>query len=150
MLDRQREIRGDICTETYYKKAIKYFEDKYKDVIFFVFSNDIEWVKENFCAKNMVIADVNDEMNGMSDMYLMTQCKHNIIANSSFSWWGAWLNQNEGQEVIAPNKWLNTMEMKDICCERWKKLADETDFRQNLLSRKTLGAALESAFPTPV
>lgn len=115
-------LYGNICTLEYYRKAIQYFEEKYKDVIFFVFSNDIEWTKKNLKMKNAVYVQGNNEENGYKDMYLMTQCNHNIIANSSFSWWGAWLNQNKNQEVVAPLKWLNTQEVRDIWCENWIKI----------------------------
>lgn len=113
---------GGICTESYYRRAMQYFEDHYQDVHFFVFSNDMKWVKQHIRAKNVILSDANDEAAGISDMYLMTQCRHHIIANSSFSWWGAWLCQNEGQEVVAPEKWLNDQDVRDIWCEGWIKM----------------------------
>ena len=116
-----KKIYGNICTLEYYQKSIDYFENKYDDVKFFVFSNDIQWTKAHLKMRDVVYVEGNSEENGYKDMYLMTQCKHNIIANSSFSWWGAWLNQNEKKEVIAPNKWINTEEMKDIWCKEWKR-----------------------------
>lgn len=120
LTETNRKIYGNICTIEYYQKAIKYFEEKYPEVCFFVFSNDVKWTKENLQMRHAVYVEGNSEENGYKDMYLMTQCKHNIIANSSFSWWGAWLNQNEEKEVVAPSKWLNTEEVKDIWCEGWK------------------------------
>lgn len=112
---------GSICTLDYYEKAIAYFEDKYNDVTFFVFSNDLEWAKKNLQMKKVVFVEGNNEDNGYKDMYLMTQCKHNIVANSSFSWWGAWLNQNEEKQVIAPDKWINNEKLQDIWCDNWKR-----------------------------
>ena len=117
-----KRLFGDICTLEYYGKAIQYFEHKYQDVVFFVFSNDIEWAKENLKMRRAIIVEGNEKENAYKDMYLMTQCKHNIIANSSFSWWGAWLNQNPNQEVIAPSKWINIEDVKDIWCENWMKM----------------------------
>lgn len=112
-------IYGNICTFKYYDEAIKYFENKYQDVTFFVFSNDTEWTKKNLIMRKAVIVEGNEEENSIFDMFLMSKCKHNIIANSSFSWWGAWLNQNKDKEVIAPSRWLNTEKVEDIWCEGW-------------------------------
>ena len=117
-----QKIYGRICTLDYYKKAIRYFEEKYEDVTFFVFSNDLEWAKENLEMKKSCFVDCNTEETAIYDMYLMSECRDNIIANSSFSWWGAWMNSHEEKEVIAPSKWLNTVEVRDIWCEGWKKL----------------------------
>ncbi len=116
------EIYGGICTEAYYDKAISYFQRQYPECRFFVFSNDKEYIKKYIDDSNFVIVDCNDSKAGWQDMYLMSQCNHNIIANSSFSWWGAYLNQNEGQEVIAPKKWFNTLEMKEICPAEWMRM----------------------------
>lgn len=118
--------RGDyvngfpLLTKEYYAKAIAYFQNKYLDTVFFVFSNDMEWAKENIQFRKGFFVDWNIGKNSWKDMFLMTQCKHNIIANSSFSWWGAWLNENEGQEVIAPSVWLYHAATPDIYCEGWK------------------------------
>lgn len=118
--------RGDyaggfpMMDKAYYDKAIAYFEAKGQDVVFYVFSNDMEWARENIKAKELVFVDCNTGMDSWKDMHLMTVCKHNIIANSSFSWWGAWLNQNPNKEVIAPKAWFNHVETPDVYCENWK------------------------------
>lgn len=119
--------RGDyvggfpLLTKDYYDKAVSYFQTKYGDVTFFVFSNDMEWAKQNIKADKLCFVECNTGKDSWKDMYLMTQCKHNIIANSSFSWWGAWLNQNKDKEVIAPSLWLYHADNKDmIYCEGWK------------------------------
>lgn len=117
-----REIYGGICTEEYYDAAISYFENKYGNCTFFLFSNDKDYIKKFLDRENFFIVDCNNEKNAWADMYLMTQCNHNIIANSSFSWWGAWLNQHKNKEVVAPKKWINTKEMKDICPPEWIRL----------------------------
>lgn len=114
-------IYGGICTEEYYNKAIDYCEKEIKDCRFVFFSNDIEWVKEHYqkdkalYIESSMFADYHD----WYDMYLMSICKHNIIANSTFSWWGAWLNQNQNKIVIAPPKWINICDFKDIYPEEW-------------------------------
>lgn len=117
-----RKIYGKICTEEYYNRAITYILSQYPNARFFLFSNDIEKAQSILPQIDYEIVDVNNESTGWADMYLMSQCKHNIIANSSFSWWGAWLNQNPDKIVVAPSKWLNTREMPDICPESWIRL----------------------------
>ncbi len=93
---------------------------KYKDVTFYVFSNDIIWCREHLCAPSIQFVDWNTGKDSIFDMWLMTQCQHNIIANSSFSWWGAWLNRHEGKEVIAPKKWFFHVQTPNIYCDGWK------------------------------
>lgn len=116
------EIFGNICTEEYYQKAIKYFEQMEK-VHFFIFSNDIKYVKQTYHGSDITIVESYSDFPYCNmDMYLMSQCRHKIIANSSYSWWGAWLNNNHDKKVIAPNKWLNTKSMKDIYCDDWIKI----------------------------
>ncbi len=96
-----------ICTEQYYIKAVKVIEEQVKDPYFFIFSDDIEYCKKLFGGMEMKyqIVDINHGDNNCYDIYLMSQCHHNIIANSSFSWWGAWLNANPNKIVVAPSRW---------------------------------------------
>ena len=113
--------------EKYYQQTTNKNNEMKKNISnlrFIIFSDDINWAEENlkydnaiFCRKEMF-----DDDQDWYDMYLMTKCKGNIIANSSFSWWGAWLNQNEGHVAIAPNKWLNGKSTPDIWCEKWIRL----------------------------
>lgn len=94
----------NVCSLEYYQSAMNYLNDKYKELTFFIFSDDISWAKENFKNGNFKIVDINQN-NPHADLYLMSKCKHNIIANSSFSWWGAWLNSFEDKVVVSPKKW---------------------------------------------
>ncbi|MEI7525474.1 MAG: alpha-1,2-fucosyltransferase [Mariniphaga sp.] len=93
-----------ICSAEYYDSAIKYFSSISGNIRFFLFSDDPEWVLEN--VKIPFPFTVIPANPGYADLYLMSLCKHNIIANSSFSWWGAWLNKNPDKIVIAPQKWF--------------------------------------------
>jgi hypothetical protein len=85
----------------YYKSAISVVGS---DKTFFIFSDDISWCKENFnFLDNVIYCEDNEDY---EDLYLMSLCNDNIIANSSFSWWGAWLNNNKNKKVVAPKKWF--------------------------------------------
>lgn len=97
----------NICTLEYYKEAIKYIKNNVDNPIFYVFSNDINWCKENLKISKVVFIDNNSGINSYKDMELMSYCKHNIIANSSFSFWGAWLNNYPNKIVICPKKFNN-------------------------------------------
>lgn len=111
-----------LCNLTYYQKAIDYFSQRLTNPTFIVFSDDIQWAKENILCENAIYVDWNQGSDSWQDMYLMSQCKHNIIANSSFSWWGAWLNDNPDKIVIAPQKWFNYSPNYDILPPLWTTL----------------------------
>lgn len=109
----------------YYNKAIEYINQKVENPIYYIFSDSPEWVKKNFVLlKDANQIDWNSGKNSYRDMQLMSLCKHNIIANSTFSWWGAWLNQNPNQTVIAPKIWFSgwDYDTKDLIPENWIKL----------------------------
>lgn len=115
-----------LCDMDYYKKAINILNDKFSDMTYFVFSDEMAWVKENLKIENAIYVDAQEERMPHEDIYLMSVCNHNIIANSSFSWWSAWLNQNEEKIVIAPNRWFADDRMqeqaKDIIPQSWVKI----------------------------
>lgn len=120
------ELYGGICTKKYYMDAIEYVKYKDKDAKFVVFSDEKDKSKLSWLLGKDNITYINREKfveyEDWYDMYLMTQCKGNIIANSSFSWWGAWLNQHRDKIVIAPKVWINGKDTIDIWCENWIKL----------------------------
>jgi hypothetical protein len=102
----------------YYKDCVDKFD---KDTRFFVFSDDIKWCSNAFgSSKRLVYVDNNLDY---QDLYLQSQCNHHIIANSSFSWWGAYLNNNEEKIIYAPSKWfgpvLKEHNTKDLYCKGW-------------------------------
>ena len=95
------------CGVDYYQRARDYFLAKLENPVFVVFSDDIPWARENLAfGDSAVFVDWNDASTNYADLKLQSACHHNIIANSSFSWWGAWLGRQEGKEVIAPEKWF--------------------------------------------
>lgn len=111
------------CSMNYYKKGIKLVEKKIEDPKYFIFSDDIEWVKENFTlVENLVFVDINSHEKGYEDLRLMRNCKHFIIANSTFSWWAAWLSENEQKIIIAPRNWIQSQSDGDIVPESWIRI----------------------------
>ena len=108
--------------EIYYQDAVKHFEENTKNPHFFIFSDDIDWVKENLTISNMTLVAGNSGDKAFRDMQLMSLCKHHILANSSFSWWGAWLSNMPGT-VIAPKMWFldTSLNTKDLYEESWLK-----------------------------
>lgn len=127
------EAYGGICTEDYYEKAIEYIKDRFPDAVFFVFSNEPKWAKDwidgkyaSECNNNCFeIIDGTSEDTGYLDLFLMSRCRHYILANSSFSWWGAWLNASPEKTVVAPSKWFNHQDCKDIYMEEMIKISPE-------------------------
>lgn len=117
-------IFGNICTENYYVKAFDIIEKNVKDPFYVFFSDDINWVQSKLRKKNAIYINSKDfeEYQDWYDMYLMSKCQNNIICNSTFSWWGAWLNQNSRKLVIAPNKWVNYDSLNDICPPEWIRI----------------------------
>ena len=94
---------------SYYERAIEYIKNKIEDPIFLVFSDDIQWVKTHVKFEDEVFFVSQEKLEDYEELILMSKCKHNIIANSSFSWWGAWLNTNDKKIVIGPNRWFDTI-----------------------------------------
>jgi hypothetical protein len=99
---------------SYYKEALEHIE--YDKLI--VFSDDVQWCRGNLIFDDMVFAEGNTDI---EDLYLMSACDNNIIANSSFSWWAAWLNKNENKKIIAPSNWFGfgAPSSQDIIPEDW-------------------------------
>lgn len=107
---------------SYYYQAINIISEKIKSPTYFIFSDDIDWVKENLKINGQVIyVNNNEEYQAAKDMLLMSHCKMNIIANSTFSWWSAWLNTNTDKIVIAPKDWIPNLQ-SNLLLEEWIKL----------------------------
>jgi hypothetical protein len=108
----------------YYNSAIDLVTSKVSAPVCYLFSDDIDWVKQNLVIDGAIYVSNTITKNHIEDLYLMSQCRHNIIANSSFSWWGAWLNDNPRKVVVAPEKWFNKgpKDTQDIIPAEWYKL----------------------------
>ena len=109
-----------VCSPSYYRRAINYIQEHVESPFFYVFSDDLEW-SDRFMKQlgvDYCLVDNNRGKNSYKDMYLMTCCHHNIIANSSFSWWGAWLGNQKGKIVVCPSEWIKG-KYKDPCPPSW-------------------------------
>lgn len=109
------------CSMSYYQQAMSVFTKAVSNTKFFIFTDDIAWCRENFTGSQYVFVTGNQHF---EDMYLMSSCRHNIIANSTFSWWGAWLNSNPEKMVVAPGLWHTKQVHKsnDLLPESWIKI----------------------------
>lgn len=112
-------LLGKVCDLEYYQRAIMEIKKHVSNPKFFVFSDDKEYVVKHLLLEEAEYADFNIGVDSWQDMYLMSQCHHNIIANSTFSWWGAWLNTHHDKIVVAPPRWFNDMEHDDIIPFEW-------------------------------
>lgn len=112
------------CSLDYYRKAIQLVSSKIPLPHFFIFSDDISWAKKNLKLYfPHTYVDNNSGAESYNDMHLMSLCQNHIIANSSFSWWGAWLNPNKEKIVVAPNQWfLNKNDVADLFPQGWYRL----------------------------
>jgi len=116
------EIHG-ICSLDYYKTSVRLMNEKYNNIHFYIFSNDLNWCEKKFSfIKNKTYVKNTETV--FEDLELMSLCKGQIIANSSLSWWSAWINQNPNKKVIAPKKWFNktTINYSELVPENWLKL----------------------------
>jgi hypothetical protein len=122
----QNKSAGDfhgICSPAYYQTAMNQMCSKFQDVHFYIFSDDLAWCRENINSKAaLTFVQLS---NAASEMYLMSRCSHHIIANSSFSWWAAWLNASPSKVVIAPQPWFQDAgaQTQDIYCKDWIRIA---------------------------
>lgn len=117
-----------ICERDYYLRGISYVKRSVNNPVFYVFTDNPQWVKDNFADIEYTLVDWNPVKGkyNFRDMQLMSCAKHNIIANSTYSWWGAWLNNNPNKIVIAPERWVNGSEPSlidnSIIPDRWIKM----------------------------
>ena len=114
-----RALFGNICTDSYYDTAMKVIRERYPKARYFIFSDDIPYVREHYGGEECEIIDWNTGPDSLYDMMLMSHCRHNICANSTFSFWGARLNDSEGRCMIRPSVHKNT---QTCTADRMKEL----------------------------
>ena len=112
-----------VCSLEYYNEAIALIVQKIANPVFFVFSDDIAWARANLKTRYSIEYVSDKKIPDYEELIIMSRCKHNILANSSFSWWGAWLNENPDKIVIAPKKWFaENIDTKDLIPPSWVRL----------------------------
>lgn len=111
------------CSPDYYHRAIEFVRSREPAARFFVFSDDIAWARENLPMPNGTTFVSRPGLPDYEELMLMSSCRHHILANSSFSWWAAWLNENPEKIVIAPEKWFaGNTDTKDLIPTSWTRL----------------------------
>lgn len=114
------------CSLEYYQKALGIIRERVTDPHVFVFSDEPEWCRANLPLDGrFTVIDANPPEKPWLDLHLMTSCRHHVLANSSFSWWGAWLAESKDQIVVAPAQWLlpdSALDDRDIVPERWIRI----------------------------
>lgn len=111
-----------VATTEYYRNAINVLQSEMSHLHFFFFSDDLEWCRNEFSQFNATFVSGNSGSSSFRDLQLMSSCRHNIIANSTFSWWAAWLNCNPDKKVIAPKGWYSTGDYEDLIPTDWIRL----------------------------
>ena len=121
---RTHQVHG-VCSLEYYARCIAYIAQRVEHPTFFVFSDDPDWARAHIRPGHpTVYVTHNGAARDYEDLWLMSQCKHHILANSSFSWWGAWLCRNPDKIVLAPQRWFNdlSIDTRDLLPEHWLRL----------------------------
>jgi hypothetical protein len=112
-----------VCSIAYYEASINYIRERLVNPRFFVFSNDMAWAQENLKLGDDAVFVTGNDTSPEIDIHLMAQCRHYIIANSTFSWWGAWLNFSKEKIVIAPECWFASLtNTRDLIPQEWVRI----------------------------
>lgn len=113
-----------VFTNDYYQKAMRYIAEHVENPVFYVFSNDISWVKNNidFAGKTVIFREPEDVVDDFEDLFIMASCRHSIIINSTYHWWGARLNNRPDKIVVAPEKWFFDDSPINIIPPYWVRL----------------------------
>lgn len=113
-----------VCTPEYYRHAIERIRQDHPDAVFYFFSDDKKYIRQNYQGDSFVVVD-DPELTDLEEFFLMRYCCHHILANSTFSWWAAWLDDREDALVLAPDHWLNGRKYEDIYTDRMIRIPTE-------------------------
>ena len=125
-LTTERELHL-VCTDAYYARALDYIRERVGGARIFVFSDDPAWCRRRFTDDAHVVDLAASRSEPALDLYLMSRCKHHIVSNSTYSWWGAWLAGQPGQIVCTPERWfnddaMNALAMRDTVPPEWQRM----------------------------
>ncbi|QNK58169.1 alpha-1,2-fucosyltransferase [Paenibacillus sp. PAMC21692] len=121
-IPKNRKHYGEF-TEDYYIEAINYIRERVDNPVFYIFSNDINWVKKNMNFDcDVVYREDDEQISDVEELFIMGACKHAIIVNSTFYWWGAWLINNRDKIVVSPKQWFADDKPIDIVPDNWVKI----------------------------
>ncbi|HEX2829931.1 MAG TPA: alpha-1,2-fucosyltransferase [Burkholderiales bacterium] len=125
-LTTERELHF-VCTDAYYAQALDHIRERVSDARVFVFSDDPAWCRSRYTDSAQVVELAASQTEPGLDLHLMSRCKHHIISNSTYSWWGAWLGTHGGQIVCAPERWfnddaMNALAMRDTVPAAWHRI----------------------------
>jgi hypothetical protein len=123
--DPEANATHGLCPPGYYRDAARYVSERVADPVYFLFSDDPEWTRSHLdLPGETVVVDHNGPESGCEDLRLMSRCRHHVIANSTFSWWGAWLDPDPDKLVIAPKQWFQdgARDSADLVPESWIRL----------------------------
>ncbi|MFC1960138.1 alpha-1,2-fucosyltransferase [Chloroflexota bacterium] len=111
----------NVCTPQYYQRAMQYISQKITTPRFYIFSDDPEWCQQNIHSDYPIKIVSNNQSLPQYDLILRAKCQHHILSNSTFSWWGAWLNNNTNKTVVVPDKWTHGLstEERNIIPAHW-------------------------------
>ena len=126
-LTTERALHG-VCTPAYYAQALHHMRERVSGATLFLFSDDVAWCRDHFKDRDVVVVDVPASIRQPAlDLYLMSLCRHHVISNSTYSWWGAWLNRAPDKIVCTPERWfndalMNTRAMRDTVPSEWLRI----------------------------
>jgi hypothetical protein len=118
------EMHG-VCPLSYYEACFDYIETTVRKPRYYLFTDDTEWAEKSqgFFSREMTLVSQRARLLPHEELVLMSRCRHHILANSSFSWWGAWLDERPDTVVVAPNRWFKSdIEATDLLPSRWRRL----------------------------
>lgn len=118
----KNETWKGVANLEYYIKAITYMNIKFPDIQFYVFSNDEQWARHNLSHYNCRFVNCNQGRDSWQDMFLMCRCHHHINANSTFSWWAAWLCPYQDTVIVTPSRFMSNVITKDVYPENWIRM----------------------------